>query len=171
MSVENINTTRAIAASIAGAISAAGAWLSAKMGILLPVLSILAMAMIIDYVSGMAASKYEGMEHPDDPAYGWSSKKGAKGILKKFGYLCVIMVAMVVDYVMIKVAAETGIEVDVPAFFGLLVTIWYILNELLSIVENAGRMGAGVPKWLTGYIAVLKNKIDTEGGMDDGNRD
>ncbi|WP_347223610.1 phage holin family protein, partial [Bacteroides congonensis] len=44
------------------------------------------------------------------------------------------------------------------------VTVWYLLNELLSIVENAGRMGAPVPDWLAKYIAMLKNKIDTQGG-------
>ena len=39
--------------------------------------------------------------------------------------------------------------------------VWYILNELLSIIENAGRMGANVPDWLCKYIAVLKDKIDS----------
>ena len=50
----------------------------------------------------------------------------------------------------------------VTAFFGLLVTLWYVLNELLSIIENAGRMGGWVPEWLRKYIAVLKDKIDSE---------
>ena len=44
--------------------------------------------------------------------------------------------------------------------FSLLATAWYILNETLSITENAGRMGAPVPEWLVKYIAVLKDKID-----------
>ncbi len=38
--------------------------------------------------------------------------------------------------------------------------VWYILNEALSITENAGRIGAPIPAWLTKYIAVLKDKID-----------
>ena len=46
-------------------------------------------------------------------------------------------------------------------------TVWYLLNEALSITENAGRMGAPVPEWLSKYIAVLKNKIDSKG--DDNN--
>ena len=41
-----------------------------------------------------------------------------------------------------------------------MVAVWYILNELLSIIENAGRMGAYVPEWLMKYIAMLKGKID-----------
>lgn len=149
--------------TIQGVAAAFLAWLSAKVGLLGPVLLILAGAMVLDYLTGMAASKYEALEHPDDPAYGWSSKRGAEGILKKFGYLCVIAVAMIVDYIILHVASEAGITLSLKAFFGLLVTVWYILNELLSIIENAGRMGAPVPEWLAKYVAILKNKIDSQG--------
>lgn len=148
---------------IQGAAAAFLAWLSAKLGLLLPVMVILAGMMILDYITGMLASKRESLDHPDDPAYGWSSKRGAEGIIKKVGYLCVIVVAMAVDYIILHIAAEAGIAVTVKAFFGLLVTVWYILNELLSIIENAGRMGAPVPEWLMKYISVLKNKIDSQG--------
>lgn len=140
------------------------AWLSDKLGILLPVMCVLMGMMVMDYITGMLASKREALEHPDDPAYGWSSRRGAEGIIKKVGYLCVIAVAMVVDYLILRVAAETGFEVSAKAFFGLLVAVWYILNELLSIIENAGRMGAPVPEWLMRYVSVLKNKIDSQGG-------
>ena len=140
------------------------AWMSAKLGLLLPVICILAGAMILDYITGMLASKYEALEHPDDPKYGWSSRRGAEGIIKKVGYLCVIAVAMIIDYIILHVAAEAGIQISLKAFFGLLVAVWYVLNELLSIIENAGRMGAPVPEWLLKYVAVLKNKIDAQGG-------
>lgn len=155
-----------VKASVFKAVTGLGAgiaaWFSAKIGILFPLLMFLLGMMIVDYVSGMLASKNEAMNHPGDNNYGWNSKKGAKGIIKKVGYLCVIAVAMVVDYIILEVAAQAGLQVSAKAFFGILVTVWYLLNELLSIVENAGRMGAAVPKWLTKYIAVLKNKIDSD---------
>lgn len=146
---------------VQGALATAGAFLSDRLGILFPVLCILMGMMILDYITGMLASKNEAIDHPEDSNYGWSSKKGAKGIIKKVGYLCVIAVAMVVDYVIAKVSGELGVKIPVSAFFGLLVAVWYLLNELLSIIENAGRMGAAVPEWLIRYIAVLKDKIDT----------
>lgn len=146
--------------TIQGMLSVVGAYMSAKLGILLPVLLILAAMMTIDYISGMMASKVEAADHPDDPNYGWSSKKGAKGIAKKVGYLFIIAVAMAVDYLTLKVAVVIGVTVSVKAIFGLMVAVWYILNELLSVIENAGRMGAPVPEWLRKYIAVLKDKID-----------
>lgn len=146
---------------IQGVLAAAGAFLSDRLGILYPVLCMLAFMMVIDYMTGMLASKNEAIDHPGDSAYGWSSKKGAKGIIKKVGYLCVIAVAMVVDYVIATVSGTLGFTMPASAFFGLLVAVWYLLNELLSIIENAGRMGAAVPEWLLKYIAVLKDKIDS----------
>lgn len=135
-------------------------WISAKIGILFPVLILLTCMMITDYFTGMIASKYEAIDDPNDPKTGWNSKKGAKGIMKKAGYLCVIAVALVTDYVILKVTAEMGMTINTKTFFGLLVSVWYLLNEMLSIVENAGRMGAPVPEWLGKYITVLKNKIN-----------
>lgn len=141
-------------------LTAAGAWISAKLGILGPILVILIIMMVLDYITGMLASKKEALEYPDNPSYGWSSKKGAKGIIKKVGYLCIIAVAMVVDYIILHVAGSMGVTVSTRALFALLVAVWYVLNELLSIIENAGRMGAQVPEWLSKYIAVLKEAVD-----------
>lgn len=157
---------RTLYMTIQAAAAATIAWLSARLGILLPVLCVLLTAMVLDYITGMLASKREALEHPDDPAYGWSSRRGAEGIIKKVGYLCIIAAAMIVDYIILSVAAQAGIETALKAFFGLLVAVWYILNELLSIIENAGRMGAPVPDWLSRYVAVLKNKIDAQADPD-----
>lgn len=143
------------------------AWLSNKLGILFPLLGVLCGFMAVDYITGMLASKAESIDHPSDPLYGWSSKKGAKGILKKVGYMCVIAVAIAVDYLIVVAAERIGIEAHSSVFFGLWATVWYILNELLSILENAGRMGANVPEWLARYIATLKDKIDKEGNGDE----
>ncbi|MEG0216107.1 MAG: phage holin family protein [Hungatella sp.] len=151
---------------IQGALAGAGAFLSNKLGILFPVFCLLVGMMVVDYITGMLASKTEALDHPGDSNYGWSSKKGAKGIIKKVGYACVIAVAMVVDFIILFVADRVGFNMPTTAIFGMLVAVWYLLNELLSIIENAGRMGAQVPEWLCRYIAVLKNKIDDSGASD-----
>lgn len=151
-----------IALMIQAALAGICAYLSAKLGVLFPVLCVLAVMMVTDYLTGMLASKVEALDHPNDKNYGWSSKKGAKGIIKKVGYLSAIAVAMVVDYVIVVASEKLNMQMPITTFFGLLVAVWYLLNELLSITENAGRMGAPVPEWLTKYIAVLKDKIDKQ---------
>ena len=132
------------------------AWLSEKLGVTFYLLGLLLCLMAIDYLSGMAASAIEALDHPDDKSYGWSSRKGAKGIAKKVAYL-------VIDYIIIQTSDVLGFTLP-NTMLSLLVTVWYLLNEALSITENAGRMGAPVPDWLMKYIAALKNKIDSRNG-------
>ena len=142
------------------------AYLSHKLGVTFYLLGLLLVLMVIDYVSGMAASAVEAIDHPDDKRYGWSSKKGAKGIAKKVAYLCVIAVSMVIDYIVIRTSGVLGVALP-NTMLSLLVSVWYLLNEALSIIENAGRIGAPVPNWLIKYIAALKDKIDSHEGEND----
>ena len=45
-------------------------------------------------------------------------------------------------------------------YIGLIVTIWLIVNELISILENLAVIGVPLPKWLTKIIGKLKISID-----------
>lgn len=147
--------------ALQGAVTVVLSWISARLGVLFAPVVLLAVMMCLDYFTGMAASKAEAIQHPDDPAYGWSSRKGALGILKKFGYVCLIIVSVGMDSILVHSAASMGIELP-RTIFSLLVTVWLVLNEMLSIIENAGRMGAPVPPWLSRCVASLKDKIDQE---------
>lgn len=142
------------------AVSAVIGWLAAKLGLLFWPLAILLILMVIDYITGMLASKAEAIQHPDDSAYGWSSRRGVLGVIKKVGYMCVIAVALSLDQIIITSGAQLGFDLPVKGLFGVIVTVWLVFTEMLSIIENTGRMGAPVPKWLAKYIAVLKGKID-----------
>ncbi len=157
MREENIYIT------IKAVIAAIGAFLSAKLGILYPVFMLLTGLMVIDFISGMAASKREAMENPEDKTKGWSSKRGIKGIYKKVGYILTIAVAMAVDWLIFNVTDSMGIKIPTITLFGLLTAIWFIINELLSILENAGRMGAPLPDFLRKVIAVLKTGVEKQG--------
>lgn len=146
-------------------LSAVGAWISGKLGILFPVMILFIAMMVTDQLSGMLASKREALDHPGDPNYGWSSVKWRKGIYKKFGYILTVMVAMVTDYIIFTVAASIGIQIPATTMFGLLVTVWWILNESLSILENAKRMGARLPKFLVDVLNVTRKKVELQGNM------
>lgn len=154
-----------------GFLSAIGAAIASKLGILLPVMAVLTASMVIDYATGVLASKKESIEHPENTDYGWNSKKGRLGIAKKVGYLCVISVAGIADLMIYYVANAFGQPASAKIFWTILVAIWYILNECLSIIENAGRMGAPIPEWLRKNIAVLKTKVDSAGDQEEKDED
>ncbi len=118
--------------------------------------------MVVDYLSGMLASYKEAIDNPDDSKYGWSSKKGIIGIFKKIGYLLINVVALCIDYVLHEFSGEMGIEITGTTVIALVVLVWFMLNELLSITENAARMGAPIPKFLAAVLADLKHDIDSK---------
>ena len=87
------------------------------------------------------------------------------GIFKKFGYILVIVASMIVDFLIYKLSGVLSVTLPMTMFFSTLVTAWFILNECLSITENAGRMGVKVPAFLTKVIAVLKGTVEEKGNI------
>lgn len=64
------------------------------------------------------------------------------------------------DFLIHKYAAELRIQADNKTLLGLLAAIWFILNELLSILKNAKCLGAVLPKFLSESIKKIKNYIN-----------
>lgn len=56
-----------------------------------------------------------------------------------------------------------GLDYQTNTFFCFLIVIWFIINELLSILENAARMGAVLPKFIQQVLAELRKDIDNRG--------
>lgn len=96
---------------------------------------------VLDYISGVIAAAAEKR---------LSSAVGAKGIAKKIFMLLIVAVANIVD---INVIGEGHILKNVTMIF-------YICNECISLIENAGRLGVPVPKKLLDVLAQLKSNND-----------
>ncbi len=94
---------------------------------------------ILDYISGVIAAVVEKK---------LSSEVGAKGIAKKIFMLLIVAVANIVD---INVIGEGHVLKSVTVVF-------YIANECISLIENAGRLGVPVPKKLLDVLEQLKSK-------------
>lgn len=125
-----------------------------------PSLDVFVIVMVVDYISGILAAKKEAYEHPDDLSFGLDSKKGILGIIKKFGYMLIVALAFVIDYILAEGAENLGWNASPKMLFGWVTIVWLILNELLSIIENLGRMGVPIPSYLTKIVANLKKGID-----------
>ena len=107
---------------------------------------------LIDQVSGILAAKREALEHPGEKKYGISSKRMVLGIFKKAGYILTIVVATMVDILMDTMMEYIGIKSTIKGSFCLLITVWFILGEAISILENASRMGVKVPRFFRKII-------------------
>ena len=125
--------------------------LAAYAGVLLAPLCVLAVVMVLDYATGIAAA--------------WSckllsSRVGVKGIVKKVAYLALVAVGMVVDYLISSALLRVGVDIQINYCLGMMISVWLIINELLSILENLGKLGIPLPDFLLKAIERLRDGVD-----------
>lgn len=104
-------------------------------------LTVLLLFVVVDYISGVIAAGFDGK---------LNSHAGFKGIAKKVAIFFIIAVAHGVD---VALGGDTHLFRDIAVWF-------YLANELLSILENIGRMGVPIPSKLQDAVEVLKSKGD-----------
>lgn len=97
--------------------------------------------MIIDYITGVIANRLN-----------LDSKIGFNGIAKKVMILALVAVGAQVD----KAIGTDGYMCRT------IVTMFYIANESLSIVENSAKMGLPVPQKLIDCLNQLKGNDESE---------
>lgn len=96
-----------------------------------------------------------------------NSKFGIKGILKKLCYMVMVAVGAAVDYLLRGAVIGAGITLDVKLFFGMLVTVWLTINELISVMENLAAIGVpGFPR-LEKILERLKNTVSKGDNADE----
>ena len=117
-------------------------------------LVILVLVMMADYITGLAAAWYKKE---------LSSRVGIAGILKKIGYLFGVAVAVVADWIIRTAGTKIGVDLGEFYLFGLLVTVWMILNECISILENIAVLGVPLPKFLAELVSRLKKAAEKKG--------
>lgn len=103
----------------------------------------------IDFITGLILA-FVFHKSPKSETGAYNSKAGWKGLVKK----CVTLL-----FVVIAVCLDTLIN---TTYIRDAVCIAFIINELISIVENAGLMGVPIPAVITKAIDILKSKNDAE---------
>ena len=122
-----------------------GGLLSAAFGGWDAALSTLMLFMGADYVTGMLVA---GVFHrsPKTPGGALESRAGWKGLVRKGVTLVVVLAACRLDRLL---GADFIRDGTVTAF---------VVNETVSILENAGLMGVPIPPALTRAIEVLRRR-------------
>lgn len=137
-------------------IAAVGASIASYFGALAAPLLVLLCVMVVDYITGMVKAYMASQ---------LSSRIGLRGILKKLCYMAMVAVGAALDYLLTGALAQAGIDLHIEMFCGLLVAIWLIVNELISILENLAEIGVPGMPILTKLIDRLRNTL--ESGMDE----
>ena len=127
-----------------GGAGAAGSLLASFFGGWSSDLSTLVICMAVDFLTGLTAAALCKSEKT--ASGGLSSAVGFRGIAKKVGILLLVLGAHRFDLVLgisyIKTAA----------------VIAFVINEVISIIENAGHIGIPMPEIFKKAIDLLHNK-------------
>ena len=132
-------------------VSAAFAGLMYYLGIVSIPIIMLIFAMIIDYATGMSAAFYNSE---------LSSKRGVRGVVKKVGYLALVVAAMILDWLISQGLQQINVDLHYSVFFAVLVAVWLIINELISVLENLSRIGVPIPNFMKKLIDRLKTTVE-----------
>ena len=147
------------AIQIKAAFSAAIAFGTALFGWVGWVIVIWICAMVLDYLTGSFAAIYMGK---------WTSRKASQGLWHKLGSIAAVLVAALCDIALGVVIDGIGAQAVTNwiggsmTFATPMVCIWYIITEAGSVLENADKLGAKIPKFLRTRLEKLKDKVEDE---------
>ena len=147
--MEKVNTVKATVLTVFGVI---GSFITNLLGGWTSDMQTLLILMGIDIVMGLLIAGF-WKKSEKSPTGTINSLSMAKGLVRKGVYLLIILVAYRLDL---------SLNVE---YIRTAVIIAFIVNEVISIIENAGIMGVPIPGVITRAIEVLKNK--SEGDVDD----
>jgi len=133
-------------------VTAVLAAVSSFLGVLYVPVMLLVLFNVIDYITGLCAAKNRGQRI--------SSYQGIHGIAKKVAMYLLIMVAWGIDMLLISTGELLGVSSPLKFAIACVVSVWLVLNEALSIIENMIDMGVPMPPFLKPLIENLKTKVE-----------
>lgn len=109
---------------------------------------------ITDYLTGLIASKHRGQKV--------DSYKGILGISKKIVMWILIGVGATLDWVVLSSASYMGITLPFNFTIAILVAVWLVINETISILENIIDIGVDPPPFLMPIVKYLKTQVENK---------
>ena len=131
------------------AITAVGGWLGYFVGGVDGLMTALLVLMVLDYVTGVICPVIDRE---------LSSSVGFRGIFKKVLILMLVGVAHIVDLHVVR--SGEALRSAVICF--------YLSNEGVSVLENAGHLGLPIPEKLKGILAQLHDRMEEPDETEDG---
>ena len=102
----------------------------------------LLIVIVIDYLTGISSAIYNKE---------LSSKVGLKGIIKKFSYLLIVALSVVIDNIM----GHSGLIRTLVIYF-------FVSNDGISIIENMAKMNVKLPEKLIEVLKQINDKGDNK---------
>lgn len=111
---------------------------------------------IIDYITGLMASKFREEQI--------SSYIGIRGITKKVCMWLLVLVGSFIDIIINYTAEYMGIGFKIPFIVATFVAVWIVVNEMLSILENIIDIGVALPPFLMPIVRLIRKEVESVAG-------
>ncbi len=138
------------------------AWVTIAVSAIMDFLGILAIPVflmvgcnLIDYITGLIASKYREEQ--------LNSYKGIRGIVKKVCMWLLVVVGAMVDELIMYTTQTMGFNIQIPFIVATLVAVWIVVNEIISILENLVDIGIDLPPFLMPIVKRIKKEVEEVG--------
>ena len=131
------------------------AFLSALLGVLaVPVI----LLVLIDYATGLMASKYRAQDI--------NSYKSIRGIFKKVSMWLLVVVGAIIDEMLLYASTSIGWKSPVTFLVACVVAMWLICNEIISILENIQDMGVNIPAFMQPLVKHIRSQVEDQVKVD-----
>ena len=122
------------------------------LGILAIPVGLMIASNLVDYITGLIASKYR-----DEPI---NSYKSFRGIAKKISMWLLVIVGALMDQLVLYAGDTIGIKLPFKFAIACVVAIWIICNEMISILENIKDIGVKLPPFLLPLVKNVKRQVE-----------
>lgn len=130
------------------------AFLSALLGVLAVPVILLVACNLIDYMTGLMASKYRAEDI--------NSYKSIRGIFKKVSMWLLVVVGAIIDEMLLYASTTIGWKSPVAFLIACVVAMWLICNEIISILENIQDMGVKIPAFLQPLVKHIRSQVEEQ---------
>lgn len=134
------------------------AFISAIFGVLAIPVMLLVACNVIDYITGLMASKYRAQDI--------NSYKSIRGIFKKVSMWLLVMVGAIIDEMLLYTSTSIGWKSPVTFLIACVVALWLICNEIISILENIQDMGVRIPAFLQPLVKHIRSQVEEQVKVD-----
>ena len=134
----------------------AGIWtvITYYAGNLTPLFYLMLIFGFVDFIMGLAASKW----YPKTQEDGWCKEKAIKGFVRKVAYIILVGVAWGIDFMILEADKAFNLPLTWGPYFGVFAICYLILTDGISILENADQMDIHIP-FLTSALRTFREKV------------
>lgn len=133
-------------------IIAIGSALSSLLGVLAFPCALMITSNLVDYATGLIASKFRNQDI--------NSYRSIRGIFKKIAMWLLVVVGAIVDEVIKYSTAQIGLDIKISFLIASIVSVWITCNEVISILENIQDIGVPIPGFLKPLVKNIRSQVE-----------